>query len=365
VWGIAIFLIPLVGVAAYWNDGGTQRTRVLRSLMLMVASGLACLALALVSWFVWIAPTGRGFLAWMWDASHGVAQHPSVMQFLRACFGSVRALITLGDLGYSVKAAILGGAAMTHWVDVLVPALAGLAVLSGMLLSIYGLLRQARRQPNGVAIRVGTIAAAAWLPSFLLAATIYGGTELHMVAGAAPFVALAVTQGFAEYPRRMAPVFIALLCVTNFGGSILPLAIRGGPLAARVGPAARAHMPAGSAVVFFGQDITHSEGQIPFYRDTIQIVNIGTDVADRGPDGWDERLDVALNTVAARGGQVAVLSDLLERPTPGGIKLDIAEFPRPSMADVRAFFDRWQEGPSFKVDRFTFVMLTPPPSSPP
>ena len=62
---------------------------------------------------------------------------------------------------------------------------------------------------------------------------------------------------------------------------------------------------------------------------------------------------------------MAVLSDLLERPTPGGIKLDTAEFPHPSMADVRAFFDHWQEGATFKVDRFKFIVLTPPPSSMP
>ncbi len=358
-WGVGIMLLPAFCVATFLGHGGTFRARSLAAIGLSALAGCFAAFLAWASWAIWIAPHDMGFLTWLGIASHGAESAPSLIGAARAVLGSMRAFIDLGDLGYAVKAFLLGrdGSALARPLALaaLVAALLGTAVL----LTVWGALRIGKAHSR--ALDACVIGLAAWLPSFLFTVS-YGGNEVHMIFGAVPFVALALVAGLEALSPRLAPALATVMILANLGLMFSPGAVNARRVRQGVGDVARGYLPAFSALIVTGQDFIYSESLPILLRDSIRVVNVRTDVLQNGADNWQARLDSSIALSQRLGGRIAVLSDLIGEPTPAGLKHLSQEQPVPSAEDLQRYFDGWSRGQRWSTGKFTFVELLVPDS---
>jgi hypothetical protein len=296
------------------------------------------------------------FMSWIGTASHGAESAPSLIGAARAVLGSIRALIDLGDLGYAVKAFLLTRDAGPRLVALLMAGVLATALVLAFALTIRGTWAQARRHQRMA--EAGMIGLAAWLPSFLFTVS-YGGNEVHMIFGAVPFIAIALVTGLDALSPRLAPALAALLWVANLSLLFSPATVASRLDRQGIGRVARNHLPAYSALVVTGQDFIYSESLPILYRDSIRVVNVRTDVLMHGPDHWQARLDSSIAMSQRMGGRVAVLSDLLGEATSAGLKRLENEQPEPSMEELSAYFQGWNQKASWTAGRYRFIEVTP------
>jgi hypothetical protein len=95
----------------------------------------------------------------------------------------------------------------------------------------------------------------------------------------------------------------------------------------------------------------------------VRVFNVTYDVVHHGSEGYADRIRQVADSALTEGGRVAVLSDLIGQPTPGGIGFIGRETPGLDLPRLRSAFSQWQRGRSWQVERYTFVEITPPSGS--
>ncbi len=368
-WALIVLAYPTIFLAAFLYSNGSTVRRLSRAVALCAAGGIASTFLAMIAWKAAPDTQGVSFLAWLQSASHNYVLDPvPLLDTLRSIFGLMRAFVELGSLGFAAKTYLLGdkdvvdGAALLRWTIALVV----LALCAGA--ALLGLVLRAWRG-DPVARRVGLLALVSALATVAFA-VFYGGTELHMHATAMPLLCLAAVYGMGQVGSWLsrsnrAPIaagwtFVAFVGGVNLFGTCLPdLADRGG-LVTRLSASAAEHLRPGSVLVVTGQDFRGNLQGLVEYRSGSHVHNISAEVDQVGADEWARHLALQTDAAIERGAQVAVLSDLLGEPTPGGIQLSLREYPEPSMDEVARFFAGWQRSEGWSVDQFHFIILTPP-----
>jgi hypothetical protein len=151
----------------------------------------------------------------------------------------------------------------------------------------------------------------------------------------------------------------ALVAAINLGTYLVPVLASGGGVRMALGRVAREHLPEGSLLIVAGHELFGDVTGPSAYFHRIDVFNVTYDVIDKGAAGYEKRLRSLIEHTFARGARLAVLSDLVGRPTPGGIGLSEREHPVPSLDDLGRLLAPFPQGESWTVDRYTFVTLLP------
>jgi len=368
-WGVAALLLPAVFVAALVYGTGTLAHRVRRAAALCVAAGGSVLAVALGVYLFWVhTETGPAFSPWLGAAGHEIPLLGSVLGVARAAVGFVNSLVHLGTLPRSMKGILLADWSIVDRRDTALGA--ALLLLAGTGLVLAG-RRMAKRlqHPRQNTIRIVAMTCGALLPLTAFA-VLWQGSDVERYSLAVPLVALAAVHCVRESERQTkrrglraipaAWLLAGVICLANASTFVVPrLITRGGVLMA-LGREARDHLGAGALVVFTGQDLWAPVESATEYFWGLDAYDIHYDVSVRDASGWDARLRDVVASALQRSGRIALLSDLLGRPTPGGIGLSTREYPVPSLDDVARQFAGWTVGEGWRVGRFTFLEVTPP-----
>ena len=372
-WGVAVLAYPAIFVVAAIGSSGTPLRRMARGGALVVTAGLVTLILAAAIWRGPADATDLGLLAWLDSASHSIVfVPPDLADFLRPGLGVIRAFVELGSLGFSLKAALLGDNAhiavweALRWSVVLlfVGALFGRAIV-GLGRRIYS--------GDPLAQRFGLLAIVSLAPTYLFS-IVYGGTEYHMHSTALPFVCIALALGLDGFrPVRLGPIpstagvgaLAVLVGAINLIGTCLPdLRSDGGFPMALARKAAR-QLPPKSLLVVTGQDFRGSVIGVVTYHARVKVLNVANEVDYYGTEAWQPRMQSAMAASIDSGGQIAVLSDFVGIPTPGGLKLSEREHPVPSFAEVASALNGWTHVCTWNVEGYSFVTIAPPGTDPP
>ncbi|HVP32001.1 MAG TPA: hypothetical protein VMW35_22865 [Myxococcota bacterium] len=373
-WGTAVLVLPGLFVAAAVGSAGGWPRRVLHAGLLCGVATALVLAIAFVA-YAGFLPDGSNatFLEWLRAASHGRAMGLSSLGMARAAYGLLVSFVHLGSVGTVLKDALLGGVPTLEGVG----AMLLVAILFGVALVPFVSLAWPKpvERSEGVApLAVAALALATLLPVAGFAIS-WKGSDVERFSLAVPMLAIAGVDGLARLrlptkralldPAKRGFALAAVLGLVNVGTYLAPSLATQGGVATAVGRVAAEHLPAGSTIVVAGNELFGEVMGPAFYHHHITVFSVTFDVIDHGAAGYEERLRATLDKTLARGGRIAVLSDLVGRPTPGGIGLNLREHPIPSLEQLEAIFAPWHPEESWQVDRFTFVRIRPPDDRPP
>lgn len=372
-WGTAVLVAPGLLVAALLRARGTIVQRLVRTVALGAAIGAAISALAISAWACVGDPIGGvGFLDWLRASSHGRPMSLSAIGSARAVYGFLVSFVHLGETGTVVKGVLHGGG-----VSLAVIGAFGLALAAAVLASValVSFARSALADDGFGATRTREIAAiaVATVAPVVAFAIAWKGSDIERFSLALPLLAIVAVHGLASSRAavsllrgkegRAGLALAAVLALVNLGTFVLPTLASGGGLPMAVGRVASEHLPPASVLVVAGNEIMAEPMGPAFYFHGIRVYSITWDVLDKGLDGYQVRLQEALDRARAGGGGIAVLSDLVGEPTPGGIGLDPREHRRPTLEEIASFFASYSESGQFEIDRYRFVVMQPPSGS--
>lgn len=370
-WGTSVLALPGLVLAAFVGSSGRYTRRLARAAIVGVASSLLVAVLAVSAYA--LAPAGSGSTSlggWIASSSHGTPAKLSWMGGARAVYGLLVGFVHLGSVGTAVKNVLLGGGSGRGSALALLPL--PVAAAFGVLLAVafVGLVAEGRRPGARPCWTIAAIATAVSVPVAAFAVA-WKGSDVERFSLAVPFVAVVVVHGLSSLvrrakratPRTAAAAFWGItvaVAVVNLASFVAPRLANGGGLTMGVGRVASQHLRPESLLVVAGNDLFVDVAAAASYFYEVQVDNVTYDVQVNGPGGFEERLRRQLDQALARGGEIAVLSDLLGRPTPDGIGLNEREHPKPSLEELVNFFASWRTGREWKVERFTFVEIRPP-----
>lgn len=365
-WALSALVFPAVYAAGALFSRGSLRRRLSRGVLACAPAAVATAGIVAASYSVWqVGASAPDFLSWLRQSGHGVEVGAGTLGIPRAVYGFVRSFVHLGSIGTSIKGILLGDSSLVRLGET-----AGVAAIGGtfvilLLLAVIGLSRAARAGA-GEARRVGFIALAALIPVAIFA-SVWQGSDVERFSGCLPFAAVAMILGLETWSvpsERRQPRLGWLLALTVVVGNtltlIVPTLASGGGLPMQLARAARQSLPPHSVLIVTGGDLGGSVWGPVSYFGGVQVHSLAFDVKQHGVDGWSLRLDAVARGALERGGKVAVLSDLVGQPTPGGIGLSVAEFPRPTLEEVTEHLSDWEQKGRWTVERFTFVEIGPP-----
>jgi hypothetical protein len=128
-----------------------------------------------------------------------------------------------------------------------------------------------------------------------------------------------------------------------------------------LGRTAEKHIPGGSLIVVAGQRLGASIWVPAQYFSSIKIYSISYDVQTKGEADWRARLCTAIRDAAIiNKTQIAVVSDLMGKPTKGGLALAGKGYDRPNLWSMQAFFRRWHIVHEWEDGGFNFLVVEPP-----
>ena len=366
-WGISILLFPALLVCAFVSACGSAGVRLMRSSLL----GSALLALiggVLLVTYLTGVERDLSFSAWLSSGAHGIAPNLSLIGVARALLGSIIAFLFLGDMGITVKALLLGGAAEAN-ISSSIPALTFLICFVALvILSLRRVAQCIGTNPQVFFLVI--VAASAFLP-VLLFAVLWQGSDVERFCLALPLISILLgimpqsgNSSTAGWRKRAAlyalPVF---LLITNLLSNNIPaLADRGG-IVTSLGERALTQLKPGDLLVLHGQDLGPRVWAPTIYFSDLKVHSVLYDFQTNGLAGWEARLTEAIDLQLCHGRNVAVLGDLLGQPTPGGIGLIQSENPRPSLEEIEQLLGQWNKGSSWSVEQYTFVALLLPPET--
>lgn len=364
-WAVSVLLLPALFVAAALHASGPPARRLLRGALLGAAALGAATLTALASYGVWGASPAPGFLAWLRASGHGIEAGPSPLGAPRAVYGFLRSFVHFDSLGPSVKGLLLGDPGLVRPEQLGGAIAVGVPFLVLLGLALGGLVR-AVRNASGPALRVASVAAAAIAPVAAFG-VLWQGSDVERFSGCLPFAAIAVALGLRSAGAfaarwRLEWAMAATLLAGNSATLVVPALVRGGGLPMELARTADRSMPAHSLLVITGGDLSASVWGPVLYFSDVDVYSVDFEAQRNGAERWKEQLTAAVRRAVSGGGGVAVLSDLIGEPTPGGIGLSVRERPRPSLAEVAGYFSTWTERGRWSVGRFTFVQLEPPPT---
>jgi hypothetical protein len=366
-WGPAVLLMPGLCVTAALMSRGSWIRRALRGALI---GGLAALCLVMITGIPYVittsAPGVADFVAAWRQSSHDKAFEISMLNVMRAIYGFYVTLVNLGSLATTFKSMLLDSPALLRSAGEIVAVPVALAlglVFAGSLFLI--LVRPTRGRTVGL-IAIATVAPVAYFASG------WKGTDVERFSLAIPMIAIVIAHGLAgavQFPRvRLAGVvgwgILSLVALVNLGTLVIPALIkqdRGSMMA--VGRIAREHMPENSALIIAGHAMTGDVTTAARYFYDVRVFNVTYDVVHHGSEGYADRIRQVADSALTEGGRVAVLSDLIGQPTPGGIGFIGRETPGLDLPRLRSAFSQWQRGRSWQVERYTFVEITPPSGS--
>lgn len=357
-WGVALFLLPALGIAGAWYSHGSLLRRGLRGVLLASLSGLLILSTLVVTYSLAIASPGApSFIAWWGEASsNGVFGGIGIANIARSALGFIVQFAYLGTLGSSIKSILyngFSGASLTpHLLSIVAASVTGIVILAGIVLLVKKL------RSDAVSAPLLLVATTATLPLAFFA-IIWNGSDVERYCLSLPLTSLVLIRGLSSV-RSSCLVIPLSLALLNFSTLNLPALQSGGGIVMSLGRDSRAFLPEHSLLVVTGQRLGPTVWVPALYYYGLRVHSISFDVLTRGVDGWDTRLDRAIEESSSRGGKVAILSDLLLEPTPGGIGLEENEYPRPTFKEIADHFARWEEDSRYTVDRFTFRVLHHP-----
>jgi hypothetical protein len=367
-WGVAFLLLPAVFTAAYFYGSRESDRRAVRALLLTGSVGLFGVSLLLFVFKVAAQSVETdSFRAWLALSGHGVPLELSLFSIARASLGFGIGFVHVGSFGRSVKGLLLGdpsivsSGAIASGIALLFPV--GVALL----MSVIGLRRRLLEDRRRTRAFVSTVLATL-IPVALFAA-LWQGSDVERMSLSLAMVAIAMVHGISAVavPKvrlafRWELLLAAFICLANLGTFVVPRLVRGGGMNMRLGREATQHHHPGDLIVVTGQELWGPVETATRYFWGITVFNVHYNVSVYGSADWDVRLVGVVNETLERGGKVAVLSDLVGRPTPSGIALSPREYPLPSLAEVESLFEEWVETGSWVVGPYTFLKLEPPGS---
>ena len=366
MWGIIGLLLPAQLVLAWLTFDGPYRSRSLRVGLLGAATLGAILAIAVAGY---LSTSGThdlaGFTAWLRASGHGDAPKLSVVGFARAGIGFFNSFVHLGSLGTSVKGLILRDPGLVRIGPLLAFGPVLILFVAAVAYSFLGLARGVIRRESWQWPAAG-LALAAVVPIAAFAAT-WRGSDVERFSPAVAFVSVAMVFGMARRNARtaavgsgaLALVVAGALCAGNLATFTTPALVTRGGLVMEVGRAARQHLAAGVLLVVNGRELGPDVVSAAIYFSKLDVYSISYELQVFGSAGWRERLEGALCKAIERGARIAVVSDLLGKPTPGGIGYSPAEFPTPTPDEIAREFTSWEPAGEWSTDRFRFVVVRP------
>jgi hypothetical protein len=366
-WGVAMLLLPSVFIAAVLFSRGTMVGRVFRGIVL--CAGIVVVAGLVVLGAFALTAGGKGFSEWLQLGLSAEKPGLSVLAAYRAVYGFCASFFYLGRLGTSIKGLIIGDPSIVKKTALVVNAAILGPFAAVIVLSVTRLVSMLRRRMPG-AWSLSLLFATVFLPVAAFAAT-WKGSDVERFSLGLPLTCLTVVYGIAGGAggavgartrwSRCAPYALAgYISLINLGALVVPaLATRGG-VVMELGRVASTHVNKASIIIFSGQNLGYRGQDNVRYFAGIRAYNIMAHVNTFGVDGWDTSLAKAIDESLGRGGTVAVLSDLLGKPTPGGIGLSYKEYPTPSLGQTESFFRGWKEVRTWSVGPYVFVELEPP-----
>ncbi len=374
-WGVTALLLPVQFIAGILGASGSTAKKFLKAAIVSTASAIGIGALLLATYLAVVAgPDSASATSWLRASSHGVPPGLSPIGVARAAIGFLNGFLHLGDFGTSVKGLLLGDRSLVHTASLLLNAPAVSILLIFLLLGLFGILRRFRANDARTA-RIAAIGLTAVVPVSAFA-ILWKGSDVERFSLALPFLAVALVHGLADLrtpPRRQRgrirslslPWTLAILAgVWNLGTFVVPSLATGGGATMALGRAAREHLREKDLVVVTGQALGADVLSSTVYFYGLDVYSVSYDVQQEGPAGWQERLQRALCGAVRRRARIAVLSDLLGKPTPGGIGLSPAEFPVPRLEEIAGVLSRWKTLGGFDAGRFTFLEISPPADVP-
>jgi len=360
-WGTAVFLMLGFLAAAYLYSSGGWRRRAGRAFAVgfcATATLVALLALAYA-----MQPRDTPLLVWVRSASHGIPTDLSILGFARAGYGLLLSFAHLGSVGREVKAMLLGSSVEFDVERML---------LLGLVLSLFavfatlagvGIWRSIRREP----MRRWVVVFAGLTVPLLVFASIWQGSDIERFTPVlAPLIITLMMGVRAVGPRfsRLAGIVPGLvlggLLVLNLVTFVVPRRFGDEAMTWVLGREASKHIEEDSLLVVTGQELWGAVTSATRYLWNIEAFNVHYIVASYGVDAWRDQLCDKVDEALAAGVSVAVQSDMLGRPTPGGIGLIEAEYPEPSMDELGEMFGSWSVADSWHAGRFEFFTVTPP-----
>ncbi|MDX1578675.1 MAG: hypothetical protein R3266_09320 [Gemmatimonadota bacterium] len=361
-WGPLALSLPGLTLAAYLYSQGSPPRRARRAVQVAV-SGAACILGLLVLGYGLASPE-LTFPEWMRGASHGIPMELSIIGAARAGYGILIAFAHLGAAGRSVKAMLLGSGGAEDLGQLLL--LSGTILMAAALTAFaaWGLWRAAGRKP----VR-------RWLPTFLglalpflLFGLLWQGSDVERFTPILAPLAVTLVLGIAELEPRLPRAARALpalalggLLVLNSLTFVAPRRFGEEAMTWHLGRSAVQHVEEGSLLVMTGQDLWGAVAASTEHFWDLSVFSVHFIAGFYGVEESWRRLCDRIHDALAAGHSVAVLSDLLGEPTPGGIGLVESEYPEPSMEELQAFFADWAVVDTWRAGRFEFRTLVPPP----
>lgn len=356
VWGVGVLLLPLLGAAAALRSDGAVLRRLLRGASLAALAGALILGVALVAYIADTPdPALEGFPHWYSASGHGITPHLSAMGVARAALGLVIAFVYVGTLGTSFKGLLLRDAEIATFGEMIVPLLTFAIFVLMLGVAAVGILRACRRRDRNVG-EIALLVLAVLLPVGGFA-SLWQGSDVERFSLALPLLCMGVIIGFREMTARFAWLPVLVAAVSTIVLYAVPSVVSGGGLVHGLGREARQHLPEGSLLVLTGQRLGASVWTPMTYFSKLAVHSVSYDVSVHGAEGWDERLRASVQRALASGKRIAVLSDLLGEPTPGGIRHSLREYPVPSYVDTANLFARWRQGDRWSAGGCTFVEI--------
>jgi hypothetical protein len=361
-WGVSALMIPTVGLALLLRSNASLPKRAVIGIFYsVVVSGLVLIGCVAGYRIAQVGGFSDSFMTWLHQSSHGIKTQLSILSFARAVLGFFASYIYLGSFGTAIKGLLTGQADLDR-ARLALPLCLIVILAAGIVAAKFGMLRALIRKSQGA----NKLAVLTCLNIILVAAfaTSWQGSDIERFCLAMPLCSVAITYGLAQLkrpPSRILPVIMAaFIALSNLIFNIVPMNLSHGGLTMELGKTARQTMPEGSLLILSGQALGVSVWGPTMYFYNLQVHSILYDVQSYGPDHWQERLIERVNKTIADGKKIAILSDFIGIPSPGGIDLNLKENPVPTIADVTGLFTSWNKGQNWNVGRFTFVEISPP-----
>ena len=367
-WAPALLLLPTLAITTLFWSGGSVGTRAQRALTVTVTALLLSIGAA---WLLYSAlpPTADGqglFHEWFIEVARGLpAEDPLAVRIGRAFFAPANSLLFFESLGTSVKGLLLGDYSLVNVSQASQSITVAAIFLLFSLLVAVGAIRLIQTREyrrllfmTVVSMTVYGFATVSWFDS-----------DVERFSLALPLMTLSLIMTLAAFDdgttflRRFLPLtFAVFLLVANFVTFSLPALLSSGGLVGQLSEAAIASLPRRSLIVVTGQYLGGRTWAPVAYFTGMEVHSILLDVQSNGAPGWEGRLQESIDQALRENGRIAVLSDLLGLPTPGGVGLSPLQYPEPSAEQTRQFFAPWQRLGQWRAGNYLFIELEPPKS---